>query len=556
MNFRYYAALYLVNIALMVGIASQESTPGYMDADYYYANGLRIATVGDWNEPFIWNYLGDPQALPHPAFSYWMPLAGIVSAFGIKLTGFSNFWGARIGFIVVAGFLAPLTSHLAFTFTPRKWAATLAGGISLFSGFYFAYLATTETFALYMVFGSIFFLLVLILQRGINQSFPDDPLHSSELGPQVRRLLSPAWVYFVMGFICGLMYLTRVDGIIWFGLGGLAIFLQWNRAKKVFNIEEKFASIHYLVLMPVALFLVSFFLVTSPWINRNIVSYGTLFAPGSGRALWLTSYDEIVAYPASLLTYSRWMRSGFSEIIRARGWALGLNTVTTFAVQGGIILLPFTLIGGWKRRKDWRVILGVCGWLITFVIMSFVFPFQGARGGFFHAGAGFQPLFWALVPVGLSVTINWIAKKRNWASPRSVKMFAAGTVIVMVFMTAIVTRQRLIGSGQTASEWGSTEIQYKEVESFLDNQGVGTDTIVMVNNPPGYYAMTGRPSIVIPHGDLNSALLAGKNFQASYLILDENHPQGLEDIYKNPGDYPGLQYVDTINQMQIYFISQ
>ena len=157
MNLRYYAALYLVNIALMVGIASQESSPGYMDADYYYANGLRIATIGDWSEPFIWNYLGDPQAIPHPAFSYWMPLAGIVSAFGIKLTGLSNFWGARFGFILIAGCLAPLTSHLAFTFSPHKWAALLAGGIALFSGFYFAYLTTTETFALYMIFGNIFF---------------------------------------------------------------------------------------------------------------------------------------------------------------------------------------------------------------------------------------------------------------------------------------------------------------------------------------------------------------------------------------------------------------
>lgn len=554
MKFRYYAALYLVNLALMVGIATQESTPGYMDADYYYASGLRIATSGEWSEPFIWNYLGDPQAIPLPAFSYWMPLAGIVSAFGIKTTGLSNFWGARIGFILIAGFLAPLTSYLAYTFVPQRWVGLLAGGISLFSGFYFPYLATTETFALYMVFGSVFFLLVWRLQESVDKYFPDFNSRSGDLATQVRRLISPAWVYILLGVISGLMYLTRIDGFIWFGLGGLGIILQWQEARKFVKIRKNFASFHYMILMPLALFLVTFILVISPWINRNIASYGSFFAPGSSKAFWLTSYDEIFAYPASILTYSRWLGTGILEIIQARGWALGLNLVTTLAVQGGIILLPFILVGGWNKRRDWRVILGVSAWLITFLIMSLAFPFQGARGGFFHAGAGLQPLFWALVPVGLSIIVNWIAKKRDWESPRAVWMFAVGTVILMVIMTAFVTGQRLIGSDKSTSAWGSTELTYQEVEAFLNNQGVSTDAIVMVNNPPGYYAMTGRPSIVIPHGDLDSALLAGKNFQASYLLLDQNYPQGLEQIYQDPRDYPGLQYVDTINQMQIYFL--
>ncbi|UCF29441.1 MAG: hypothetical protein JSW42_07140, partial [Chloroflexota bacterium] len=166
------------------------------------------------------------------------------------------------------------------------------------------------------------------------------------------------------------------------------------------------------------------------------------------------------------------------------------------------------------------------------------------------------PLFWALVPAGLLIITNWVAGKRTWDASRALKMFAVGTVIVIFIMTAFVTRQRLLGSGQTGSAWGSTEFSYQEVDSFLENNGVSAEAVVMVNNPPGYYAMTGRQSIVIPHGDLQSALLAGRKFQASYLILDKNYPQGLEEIYQNPGNYPGLQHLKTINQMQIYFIEQ
>ena len=78
----------------------------------------------------------------------------------------------------------------------------------------------------------------------------------------------------------------------------------------------------------------------------------------------------------------------------------------------------------------------------------------------------------------------------------------------------------------------------------------------MVNNPPGYYAMTGRQSIAIPDGDLQSSLLAGNDFQASYLILDDNYPRGLGEIFQNPGDYPGLKYLKTVSQMQVYLLEQ
>lgn len=540
----------------MVGIATQESAPGYMDADYYYASGLRIATSGAWSEPFIWNYLNDPQGLPHPSFSYWMPLAGIITAFGIKLSGLNNFWGARIGFFLIAGFLAPLTSYLAYTFTPRKWAAILAAGLSLFSGFYFAYLPTTETFAVNMVLGCTFFLLVLRMQQDYGRYSKDSEFHQNDLSLPKGRLLSPPWIYIGLGLICGMMYMTRVDGVVWFGLGVAAVILQWVNGKNLEFRESRNLNGLFRILLPLALLIIPFILIASPWFIRNLDSFGTIFAPGSGRALWLTSYDEIFAYPATNLTYERWLNSGFYGLLRDRGWALGLNTLTLFAVQGAVILLPLTLVGFWTNRNDWRVLLGICGWLATFLVMTLIFPFQGARGGFFHAGAGFQPLFWALVPAGLLIITNWVAGKRTWDASRALKMFAIGTVIVIFIMTVFVTRQRLLGSGQTSSAWGSTELSYQEVDSFLENNGVSAEAVVMVNNPPGYYAMTGRQSIVIPHGDLQSALLAGRKFQASYLILDKNYPQGLEEIYQNPGDYPGLQHLKTINQMQIYFIEQ
>ena len=78
----------------------------------------------------------------------------------------------------------------------------------------------------------------------------------------------------------------------------------------------------------------------------------------------------------------------------------------------------------------------------------------------------------------------------------------------------------------------------------------------MVNNPPGYFAMTGREAIAVPDGDIDTLLLAAEKYNASYLILDENYPKGLREYYQFPRDIPGISYLGMIEEMQLYLIDQ
>jgi len=214
MNSRWYAGLFIVSTLIILGIAWLETSPGYMDADYYYASGLRIATDNTWDEPFLWNYLSDPVGLPQPAFTYWMPLAGILSALGITLTGRVDFWSARMFFILLGGSISPLAAYMAATFSQKRWAALLAGALGIFSGFYLVYLPTTETFGIYMVLGAMMFLLIRRMQQdsikvrgGEGKSDPDEAT--------ARRTISPIWIYLAGGGVAGFMYMTRADGLIW-----------------------------------------------------------------------------------------------------------------------------------------------------------------------------------------------------------------------------------------------------------------------------------------------------------------------------------------------------
>ncbi len=552
MNSRWYAGLFIVSTLIILGIAWLETSPGYMDADYYYASGLRIATDNTWDEPFLWNYLSDPVGLPQPAFTYWMPLAGILSALGITLTGRVDFWSARMFFILLGGSISPLAAYMAATFSPKRWAALLAGALGIFSGFYLVYLPTTETFGIYMVLGAMMFLLIRRMQQdsikvrgGEGKSDPDEAT--------ARRTISPIWIYLAGGGVAGFMYMTRADGLIWLVMILGAIIMQVSNyySKTMQDAKSKstgFIWIAFIMCMG------AFLVVASPWVIRNWQIYGTIFAPGSGRALWLNRYDELFIYPSDRLTFSRWIGGGLVPILQARAWAFGLNAVSTLAVQGGIFLLPLILVGLWIKRKDWRVVIGGLGWLATFLAMTIIFPFQGARGGYFHAGAGFQILFWALVPVGLERFIEWGRQKRDWSPDLAQVKFGIGIIGLTILVTGFVSWQRLIGDSGAASAWGAKSHTYEQVETYLKDYHATSEDIVMVNNPPGYFAVTGRQAIVIPDGDLDTALRAAEKYDARLLILDQNYPQGLEEIYQEPGDYPGLRYLETIADMYIYLM--
>jgi hypothetical protein len=553
MNIRWYAGLFAVSLLVLLGVAWLEISPGYMDADYYFASGLRIAINYPAGEPFIWNYLAEPEHLPHPVFTYWMPMAGYLAAYGIKLTGSMNFWSARILFLIVAAAIAPLTAFLAYTFTPKKWAALLAGSLAIVPGFYLVYLPTTETFAVYMLLGGIIFLLIGKLQQDIGQlSSPGEGLGQST--PTTSGSRSPLWVYIVAGFVAGLMYMTRADGIIWLLIVLAGIISQANQYRYHMR-TNGYLHAFKPYWLPILLCSASFLIVASPWMFRNLNSFGSLFAPGSGKALWLTGYDELYAFPSSQLTYSRWLNQGLGAILQARWWALGLNLGTLLAVQGGIFLLPFVVVGLWVKRSDWRVGIGIAGWFVVLLVMTFVFPFQGARGGFFHTGAAFQTMLWALIPVGLFQFIQWGQRTRNWTLEAALKNFSFLIVGVVFILTVFLSWQRLAGSALPGSAWGATSRLYQQVESYLDSQGVSDSQIIMVNNPPGYYAVNKRQAIVIPDGDLATLNGAAEKFGSSYLVIDENYPQALEDLYKEPRDYPGLVHLGSISGAQIYYFS-
>jgi len=488
-----------LGLGISFAVARFQPFPGYLDSDYYFGGGVQLARGNGFSEPYLWNYLDDPSGLPHPSHTYWMPLASMLAASGMWLTGQTTYAAGRLGFLAIAAIAPIVSASLAYAFSKRRELAVVSGLLAVFSIYYVPFLAVTDNYGAYIVLGALFFLAM-----------------------ESRR--DAACI--AMGLIAGTMTLARSDGVLWLALAWVVAVLGARSSASVAAPEgplpngaraprSAFAG----ALVRIALALGGFIVVMTPWFLRNYAVHGALLAPGGEHLLWLKTYDETFMYPAEELTFGRWLAQGFPAIMSSRLTALRWNLLNAFAAQGGIFLFPFVLIGAWTHRRDARVQVGLLGWCALLLVMTLAFPFAGARGGFFHGGASLQSLWWALAPLGLESAVQ-AARKRNLFTPHAPRVFRAALVGIAALMSTVIISLRVLPG------WGEGEQEYPKVEAFMVGNGAQPEEVVMVRNPPGYYIISGRPAIVVPYTGAAVMLAAARRYGASLLVIERSGAAG------------------------------
>jgi hypothetical protein len=544
MTRRDLALLFVVGLIVPLFIAQFQSLPGYMDADYYFGGGIQLAKGNGFTEPYLWNYLDNPQGLPHPSHAYWMPLASIVAAAGMFLTGRVTFASARLGFLLLAALVPPLTALLAHKLTGNRALSFLSGLLACFPIYYAPFLPVTDNYAIYMVLGASYFLLLT------NLLSPNTEHRSPNVNYQLPI------TFLLLGLLSALMTLARSDGLLWLGISVLVA--VWYAGKQVDKYTGTQVNTEYAIRStdphpPFSIFhlfflLLGFLLLISPWYAHNLAVFGSLMAPGGSRALWLTNYNDTFAFPASQLTLQSWLASGWDAILKARLTALGTNLINAFAAQGGIFLFPFILLGLWRLRKDIRVRFALLAWTLLLLVMTFVFPFAGPRGAFFHAGAALQPIWWSLAPVGLDMLVA-SARKRGWFDERAFVIFRGALVGIAILMTAVIFIIRVLPG------WEREDGHYASAEALLVQQGAPRDARIIVRNPPGYNVTTGRAALAIPNGGISTLLAVAERYNARYLLLE---PEGvfndLKTLYEQPESNPAFRYLGESDGNRLYEI--
>ncbi len=540
MNRRDLLLLFLLSLLVLLAIAQFQSLPGYMDADYYFGGGLQLVRGNGFNEPYLWNYLAEPPSVPTPSHAYWLPLASILAALSMWLTGQSTFAAARLGFILLAALVPPLTSLLAFRVTANRASSLLSGLLACFPIFYSPFLPVTDNYAIYMLLGISFFLLL------------------SSLADSKKHFI----VFFGFGLVSALASLARSDGLLWLGLSFLVAI--WFAFKKIdtytgtqVNTEYEVRNSHSASSNPSLLsripqhllsafcILIGFLLLASPWYARNLHVFGSLMAPGGSRALWLTSYNDTFAFPASQLTMQSWLASGWDAILQARLDALRINLLNAFGAQGGVFLFPFILVGLWAFRRDVRVRFAALAWILLLVAMTIVFPFAGPRGAFFHSGAALQPMWWVLAPIGLELSVASI-RRRGWLDDRAFVIFRGALVGISILMTLVVLAMRVLPG------WEREDGIYLGVNELLLQSNPSGEAVVIVRNPPGFYLISGHPSVAIPSGGLEAVLDVSRKFNARYFIVEPTRVTGV--IYDTRLNQYPFNYIGGSDGIRLYEI--
>lgn len=521
MSWRHYLLLFVVGLLVPFGISLFQSMPGYMDADYYFVGGIQLAQGKGFTEPYLWNYLDDPQGLPHPSHTYWMPLASIVSALGMWIAGETTYAAGRAGFILLSALVPLVTATLAYSVSRQTRLAMVSGLLSIFSLYYASFMPVPDNYGLYMLFGGGFLLL------------------APRRGP---------WIPIALGALAGLLTLARSDGLLWLGLAGLTV--MWKAAAQEAGARTSLGTWLKTILPAGLLVLLGYFLVMGGWHIRNLHLFGSFMTPGGGRLLWLENYNQTFIYPPEELTRSGFLQAGWEAAIEDRLMALSANLGNTFAAQGGIFLFPLILIGLWQLRQDLRTKIAVTGWTILFVVMTVIFPFAGSRGSFFHAGAAFQPYWWVVAPIGLDAVIHWARKKGRFTDANAPLFFQGMLVLLAMLMTAYLVNFRVIASG-----WAKDDVIYPAVEETLLEQGIAPQDMVIVRNPPGYYLASNRASVSLPFGDESTILAVAEKFGARYLVLEEGGTfDAIHDLYENPEDHPSFIYLGEVDGARLYRI--
>ncbi len=488
--------LLCLSLAVRLVVAVLVRRPGYMDVAYYAAGAVRLAQGGGLSEPFLWNYLDDPVALPRPGFLYWMPLPSLLAApFAFLFPG--SFFALQLPFVLISALIPLVAYTIAWDIAGQRRTAWLAALLTLFSGFFFPYWNLPETFAPFALWGSV-------------------ALWLTGKWPNWRAGL-------LTGVLVGLAHLTRADGILLLPVVALAPLIspQSRDTQHARSIIGHWSTI-----------ILGYLLVMIPWFVRNLSVGGVLLSPASAKTLWLTDYNDLFCYTCdlSLGSYLAW---GWNNILNSKLSALWINFQHLLAEDCLVFLLPFVLIGLYRLRRRTTFVVSTIYLSLLYLVHSLAFTFPGWRGSFFHSSGVVLPFLFGAGVEGLETAVGWAARRRRWRLRQARAVFTTAAIVAAVVLSGYVTAQKFVA-------WQDTDTLYEEVGQWLAQKGL-LEGAVMVANPPAFWYHTQYPAVVVPNDDVETLLTLADRYDVRYVLLDRNHPAALADLYTGEKPHPRLQ---------------
>jgi hypothetical protein len=209
--------------------------------------------------------------------------------------------------------------------------------------------------------------------------------------------------------------------------------------------------------------------------------------------------------------------------------------------------------GLWIKRKNKLIQFLLIMLTGLFLVMVLLFPFAGQRGGFFHSASAFQCLLWGVTPVGFELLITKLATIRNWKAERSIRLLGNTVLGVFALLSVVIFINKLVGDrSEIRPGWDQKYEQFAAVNTYLLDHGAKPSDIIMVNDSPGFYTMTGRETIQMTSGTLDDAYYAMQKFGAHYVLIDEEHTSAFDRLYLLSESAEHFMFVGKFEDFVIY----
>jgi hypothetical protein len=518
-----------LTVRIMAALPLQQ--PGYMDAYYYYDGAEALYRGWGFNEEFIWNFLDDPQGIPHPSHLYWPPLSSILAYLSFLVFG-ASYRAAQLPFILLSATLPLITYYVSCQVSPNRRHAVAAALFTTFSGFYTIYWASPDSFAPFAVTAS---LSLVTMARGLKGDSP--------------------WWFALSGALAGLSHLTRADGVLLLAVLLIVIIFKArpmaasppSEPYRYFPDPTRFRSLALASFLAAA----GYALVMCPWFYRNWLAVGTSFPSAGTQTLFLRNYDEIFSYGREL-TWRHYLAWGWGPILQSKLKAIGINLVRLVAENMLIFLTPFILVGLWQLRRRLEYLPFFIYSPLLYLAMTLAFTFPGVRGGLFHSGGALLPFLFVAAMPGLDTVIAWIGHRRShWDVSLAQRIFTIGFIVLALFLSAFIYVRGVFGSQPLIPAWNQRDQVYADIAAWL-GENAPPEATVMVGNPPGFYYFSHRPNVVVPNEDIDTVLQACDRYDVEFVILDQNRPRPLREVYSGEASSARLHLRQTFGQAKVF----
>ncbi len=238
--------------------------------------------------------------------------------------------------------------------------------------------------------------------------------------------------------------------------------------------------------------------VVSPWFARQLSVFGSLSpSTASGKVLFIRNIGEwnSISTPANL----DWLLGqGIGPLLASRVDGLVSAIVIFSVLVGGVVLVPFMLIGAWRRRRsrDFGPYLTYA--VILFAFSAIVSAVHVPGGTFIHSAVALAPHGYVLGLEGVFAATAWIAaRRRTWQADQAGRAFAGGTI---AFLAAVAVAATL----SVHATWSATRDRFESVAAALGAAGAAPDERVMSIDASGTKYWTGHPGVVLVNDPLDT----------------------------------------------------